>query len=193
MIEVDESSSHEKKLYRLLEMRNRIDIHLNSKECSKCKQKIHISNFSSLEEICCNTCNGLGENEFLPFMEMIVLRINVNEDIQEQSLVTRKHYKDNDNNQISYYYEVNERGESVMTNACIFMNSFYTEFEKQDEEITQNDQKLLIYEMNANQDIVTDAYLNDYDNNDNRHRRYPSNIEMFESEDIEFEDLVSFL
>ena len=80
-----------------------------------------------------------------------------------------------------------------MTNACIFMNSFYTEFEKQDEEIPQNDQKLLIYEMNADQDIVTDAYLNDYDNNDNRHCRYPSNTELFENKDIEFEDLVSFL
>jgi len=58
VIEVDESSKHEKKIYRLLEIKNRIDNHLNSKECSKCKKKIHISSFSA-ENGECNKCKQI--------------------------------------------------------------------------------------------------------------------------------------
>jgi hypothetical protein len=198
VIEVDESSKHEKKIYRLLEIKNRIDKHLNSRECSKCKKKIHISSFST-ENGECNKCNGLGENVFVPLMEMIVLRVNVNEDVEDKSLVTRKQYKDNDNQQISFYYDLNERGESVMTDVCILMNSLYAQFENQDNDdnITENEDKLLIYEVNGDEEIVTEKYLNnDDDDDDHNHektRRYPSNVEFFETEELELEDLISFL
>ena len=197
VIEVDESSKHEKKIYRLLEIKNRIDNHLNSKECGKCKKKIHISSFSS-ENGECNKCNRLGENVFVPLMEMIVLRVNVNEDVEDKSLVTRKQYKDNDNQQISFYYDLNERGESVMTDVCIIMNSLYAQVENQDDDdnITENDDKLLIYEVNADEEIVTEKYLNDEDDdedNDDNKRRYPSNGDFFETEGLELDEVVAFM
>ena len=194
VIEVDESSKHEKKIYRLLEIKNRIDKHLNSKECGKCKKKIHISSFSS-ENGECNKCNGLGENVFVPLMEMIVLRVNVNEDVENKSLVTRKQYKDNDNQQLSFYYDLNERGESVMTDVCILMNSLYAQFEN-DDNITENEDKLLIYEVNGDEEIVTDKYLNDHDDDDHNRettQRYPSNGEFFETEELDFDKVVAFI
>ena len=200
VIEVDESSKHEKKIYRLLEIKNRIDKHLNSKECGKCKKKIHISSFSSENNGECNECNGLGENVFVPLMEMIVLRINVNEDVDYKSLVTRKQY--NDNQQISFYYDLNERGESVMTDVCILMNSLYAQFEN-DDNITENDDKLFIYEVNGDEKIVTEKYLNvddeenddqDYDDhNREKTRRYPSNRQFFETQELEFDNFITFL
>ena len=190
VIEVDESSNHEKNIYRLLEIKNRIDKHLNSKECGKCKKKIHISSFSS-ENGECNECNGLGENVFVPLMEMIVLRINVNEDVDYKSLVTRKQYKDNDNQQISFYYDLNERGESVMTDVCMLMNSLYAQFEN-DDNMTGNDDKLLIYEVNGDEDIVTEKYLNEYDE-DNDVQRYPSNGQFFETEELDLDEVVAFI
>lgn len=131
-------------------------------------------------------------------------------------MVSRKQYKDNENQQISFYYDLNERGESVMTDVCILMSSLYAQFENQDDDdnITGNEDKLLIYEVNGDEDIVTDKYLNDHDDHDddednddnddnddnNDHnrektRRYPSNIEFFERDDNEmgFDSLISFL
>ena len=128
-------------------------------------------------------------------MEMIVLRVNVNEDVEDKSLVTRKQYKDNDNQQLSFYYDLNERGESVMTDVCIIMNSLYAQFEN-DDNITENDDKLLIYEVNADEEIVTEKYLNDEDDdedNDDNKRRYPSNGDFFETEGLELDEVVAFI
>merc|ERR1712146_90560 len=135
--------------------------------------------------------NSLGENVFVPLMEMIVLRINVNEDVDYKSLVTRKQYKDNDNQQISFYYDLNERGESVMTDVCILMNSLYAQFEN-DDNMTGNDDKLLIYEVNGDEDIVTEKYLNEYDE-DNDVQRYPSNGQFFETEELDLDEVVAFI